>query len=183
MEKRQFHSIGTEIILVAVVSRAAFSSLRKPEFDSFLFCSLGEDQNGMEVSVLSGLARSDLDPWHEAAKLADLPRKTAIERLAAIIEALPGKVLAHTEAQAVAMRLVKLLPQTRADEAAANQRSGNLGAMINSRPWLIYVMWISVVLGSQFIVAIAHTPPATQQGDMGSVGVAPPIQPPVNSGQ
>jgi len=40
------------------------------EFNDFLFAPIGEDKNGMLVSVLSGLARSDVDPWQEAAKLA-----------------------------------------------------------------------------------------------------------------
>jgi len=36
----------------------------------------------MLVSVLSGLARSDVDPWQEAATLAELPGETATQRLA-----------------------------------------------------------------------------------------------------
>jgi hypothetical protein len=183
IEERELHSIGTEKILVVVISRTAPASLRKPEFDKFLFSSLGEDRNGMEVSVLSGLARSDLDPWHEAAKLADLPGKTAIERLIVIIEMLPGKVLTHTEARAVATRLIALLPRTQADDTSVSQPPNNLGAAINSRSWLVYAMLMSFVLGSQFVIAIWHRQPPTQQGDVGSAGVMLPTQPPVNSGQ
>jgi hypothetical protein len=43
------------------------------EFDNFLFASIGESRNGMLLSVLSALARLDLDPWQEAAELARLP--------------------------------------------------------------------------------------------------------------
>jgi hypothetical protein len=43
------------------------------EFNDFLFAPIGEDRNGMLVSVLSGLARSDVDPWQEATRLAELP--------------------------------------------------------------------------------------------------------------
>ena len=38
-------------------------------FDPFLFAAIGEEQNGMLLSVLSALARLDLDPWYEAASL------------------------------------------------------------------------------------------------------------------
>jgi hypothetical protein len=39
-----------------------------PEFENFLFAPIGEDSNGMVLSVLSALARLDIDPWQEAAK-------------------------------------------------------------------------------------------------------------------
>ena len=42
------------------------------EFDDFLFAPIGEERNGMPLSVVSALARSDLDPWQEAAQLARL---------------------------------------------------------------------------------------------------------------
>jgi hypothetical protein len=38
------------------------------EFDDFLYASIGEDSNGVLLSVLSALARLDVDPWEEAAK-------------------------------------------------------------------------------------------------------------------
>jgi len=57
-------------------------SLLNPEFDDFLFASIGEDRNGMLLSVLSAMARLDVDPWQEAAKLAGLPGQAATQRLA-----------------------------------------------------------------------------------------------------
>ena len=103
----------------------------------------------MEVSVLSGLARSDLDPWLEAAKLAELPGKSAVERLASLIETLPGRVWAQPEARAVATRLIALLPHPHAGSASSSQASHSLGAMMNSRPWWVYVMpspWVPNLL-------------------------------------
>jgi hypothetical protein len=46
-------------------------ALPRAEFNAFLFARTGEDRNGMPVSVLSGLARLDMDPWQEEA--AQLP--------------------------------------------------------------------------------------------------------------
>ena len=51
----------------------------------------------MLLSVLSALARLDIDPWQEAANLARLPRETATERLATLIAKLPGEPSAHPD--------------------------------------------------------------------------------------
>jgi hypothetical protein len=134
------------------------------------------------VSVLSGLARSDLDPWLEAAKLAELPGKPAVERLASLIETLPGRVWAQPEAQAVATRVIALLPHPDADNASSGQASHSLGAMMNSGPWWVYVVLMSFVLVSQFIIASRQLPRTADRAVVNFADVAPP-QPPVNSGQ
>jgi hypothetical protein len=61
------------------------------EFDVFLLATVGEDRNGMPLTVLSTLARSDLDPWQEAARLTEAPGKIATERMAALIATVPGR--------------------------------------------------------------------------------------------
>ena len=88
----------------------AESSLR-PEFSAVLFAPIGKNSDGMRVSVLSGLAQSELDPWAEAAELALLPRKAAIERLALLIGKMPDRGWAYPDVVAVATRLVALLPK------------------------------------------------------------------------
>jgi hypothetical protein len=181
MDKATNFASGTETILVAVMMCAVPGSALKPEFDTFLFASIGEDSNGMTVSVLSGLAQSDLDPWQEAAKLAQMPGKTAVERLASLIKALPGRAWAYSEARAIATRLIALLPH--ADDAVSSQTPQGLGAMMNSRPWWIYVLLMSFVLGSQFIVASRQLPPAAHRADVNPTGDVAPPQPPVSSGQ
>src|ERR1700692_127825 len=60
------------------------------EFDNFLFAPIGEDRNGMLLSVLSALARLDVDPWQEAGVLAQLPGETAAQRLASWSATLPA---------------------------------------------------------------------------------------------
>ena len=55
------------------MTRSVPVALPGSEFNDFLFAPIGEDRNGMSVSVLSGLARTDVDPWKEAASLAQLP--------------------------------------------------------------------------------------------------------------
>jgi hypothetical protein len=91
--------------------RSASLSLLGSEFDEFLFAPIGEDGHGMRVSVLSALARLDIDPWQEAARLARLPGKAAAERLASLIARLPDRPQIHHDAGPVAARLVALLPR------------------------------------------------------------------------
>jgi hypothetical protein len=73
-------------------------------YDAFLFELLSVEENGMELSVLSALARAGLDPWAEARRLASLPRQAAV---AAIIA-----VLHLTTEPETARRLVDLLPRS-----------------------------------------------------------------------
>ena len=81
------------------------------EFDAFLYAPVGENRNGLLLSVISALVRLDLDPWIEAAKLAQLPVKAASERLAGLIATLPDEALAGPDPGEIADRLVGLLPR------------------------------------------------------------------------
>jgi hypothetical protein len=49
----------------------------------------------MSLSVLSALARLDVDPWLEAASLAQAPKYVAIERMTLLISRLPEKLIRH----------------------------------------------------------------------------------------
>jgi hypothetical protein len=128
------------------------------EFNDFLFAPIGEDRNGMLVSVLSGLARSDVDPWQEAARLAELPGETATQRLASLIGALPDRVASHPESRTIAARLVALLPRPLGSRGLSQGASGSAWVAMNSRPWWIYVVVMAFVLGSQFLMASHQLP-------------------------
>ncbi len=80
------------------------------QFDDFLFARIDEDGDATPLSVLSMLARLDIDPWEEAAKLARLPRAAAARRLVDFIAATPGAPSAHLNAKTVSDRLLDLLP-------------------------------------------------------------------------
>ena len=79
------------------MARPVAESSLKSEFNAFLFAPIGKNSDGMQVSVLSGLAQSELDPWAEAAELALLPVKNAVERLALLIGKMPDKGWAYPE--------------------------------------------------------------------------------------
>lgn len=86
------------------------SALQRSDLNSFLFADIGEEANGMTLSVFSTLARSDVDPWQEAERLAKLPRPEATRELARTIVAMPATAWSLADAAAIAERLVVLLP-------------------------------------------------------------------------
>lgn len=96
---------------MAEMTHSAFASFLGSEFNDFLFAPIGEERNGMLLSVLSALARLDVDPWQEAAELARLPGEAATERLASMIAALPDGPSAPSDPRTIAARLVALLPR------------------------------------------------------------------------
>ena len=84
---------------------------RDSTFDAFLFAEVGVEDNGMSLSLLSALARLDLDPWHEAASLRRLTAGQASERLSSLLSSLPKTQVRDLRPETVA-RLVGLLPKS-----------------------------------------------------------------------
>ena len=102
------------------MTHAALSPLIGPEFDQFLGASIGEDRNGTGLSVLSALARLDVDPWKEATSLARMPREAAAVRLTELIEALPLAPASAIPSRMSAASLVALLPKGKAVDARSS---------------------------------------------------------------
>ncbi len=84
----------------------------RPEFDKFLYAPIDELDDEIPFSVLSALARQNLDPWEEAATLAQLSRESAIVRLTSVISLVTVGPSARSVPTGTAARLVALLPQT-----------------------------------------------------------------------
>jgi hypothetical protein len=87
------------------------------EYDNFLYAQIGDDRNGLPLSVVSLLGRMNLDPWEEAASLADKSAQSAAIELASLLRALPDQSLLHPDPDGAATRLIALLP--RRNEASA----------------------------------------------------------------
>jgi hypothetical protein len=85
-------------------------SLLHSDLNDFLFASLGNEQNGMALNVVSALTRLGVDPWTEAARLADLPKALAAQALAPMIARFPIGRPQPSDILAIAQRLVELLP-------------------------------------------------------------------------
>ena len=132
------------------------------EFNDFLFALVGEDRNGMPLSVVSVLARMDLDPWVEAARLADLPAETAARKLAAWLDALSDPALKPAGPDTRAVGLIALLPRrvTHTPPPPVDRT----GAVAAARPeGLIKVILLAICLivslGIQLVVARRESPP------------------------
>jgi hypothetical protein len=88
------------------------------EFDEFLYASVGDDDNGMPLTVLSALARMDVDPWEEASKLTQLPKSSAVTQLATLLGALRNAPVGALDPARIAAPLIALLP-CRRDQSPA----------------------------------------------------------------
>jgi len=121
-----------------------------PEFDAFLFASVGEEVDGRPLSVLSALARLGLDPWDEAAHLAQLTREAAADQLAGMIARLYERRWSTSEAQRIAGGLIERLPMPRAagkvDRAAPGIRPATV---FGSQSF-----WIYLALGLAMLVSL-----------------------------
>jgi hypothetical protein len=149
-----------------------------PEFSDFLFAPIGEDQHEMRLSVLSALARLDIDPWQEAADLSELPRKTATARLAALLARLPST---QPDAGATAARLIELLPQRGGLAVLSRKKFLALGAMTDSQIF-IYAIFTGFILAALFN-ANYQVPPQVDQSPAPASSTASPSQVPPAYGQ
>ncbi len=81
------------------------------EFNAFLFAPLGVDAAGGDLSVVSALARLDMDPWAEAEKLTRLPGEAAASKLTGWMSRFPELSASLEDRAKTAARLMALLPQ------------------------------------------------------------------------
>ncbi len=123
-------------------------SLGHSEFNDFLFDIVGAEKNGMQLTVLSALARLGMDPWREAARLAKLPKDAASRALAKIIATLPEGDWKVADARAIAARLVDRLPAGITASVPRPPADRNRASRMAGIPvlWLIGVLAVAGVL-------------------------------------
>ena len=168
------------------MTRSASPPLLGPEFDYFLFAPIGEERNGMLLSVVSALARLDVDPWQETAQLAQLPGATATQRLASLIAALPDRPSAHQDPRTIAARLIELLPRRTGSNAMSRPRLRRIGAAMNCQSVkytiVINVIFVAFVMAALGILAIRQPPSPVDNAHAVSSQVIPQVPAP-NSGK
>jgi hypothetical protein len=144
---------------VADDNRPASVLIVESKFNVFLFAPIGEDGNGTPLSLLSVLARLNLDPWQEAAELAQLPREAATRRLASSMAALANGPLAHLEHGTIAAGLIALLPRPGVSEILSRATPVDAGDVIKFRAGMyMYAILIIVTMGAQWIAASRQKP-------------------------
>jgi len=99
-------------------------SLLHSDLNDFLFASIGEEQNGVTLSVVSALTRLGVDPWEEAARLTPLPKARAAETLAKLIARLPIRRTESLDDLVICRRLVELLPADKPARSLGCERTG-----------------------------------------------------------
>ena len=123
-------------------------------YNDFLFATIGVEVNntysdGRDLTVLSALARLQIDPWHEAARLADLPRGDACRALIGTLGGLTDVRWTPIDLASTAQRLVALLPDAASppgpftpEAAAANHATPSAPPTIRkSRSrWLVWAV-------------------------------------------
>ena len=106
-------------------------------YNHFLFAPICEEANGMQLSVLSALARMDVDPWEEATRLAAMPKAIAERALVSILDRVLGTHRNPSETEVIATRLVQLLPQPGEGVTIAPTATAGIGTQ--QTYWLVWL--------------------------------------------
>jgi len=139
-----------------VVLRKPFSLINS-EFNDFLFAPIGDEGNGMTLSVISALTRLDIDPWREAARLADLSKENAVQAITPIIARIPGGQWALADAEAIAARLAALLPRREVVARFSATAAGGAGKP-NSRA-IFLVIYVVCSAAAWFVMGMHQQSP------------------------
>jgi hypothetical protein len=164
-----------------IMTPSTSSSRLGSEFDDFLFAPLGEDRNGLPLSIVSLLGRMGLDPWQEAASLTGLPIDAAVQRLASLLAALPVRSLTQADPAAMAARLIGLLPP-RADPTAlssvplVNVSAATLPRVVMTA--ILLVIYLILFFGSPFVTSLRDPPAHTDATHTPASLTAPSHTPP-----
>jgi len=138
-----------------VTLRPSFRPLR-PDLDRFLFATVGDEIDGIPLSVISAMTRLDLDPWQESGRLSSLSNRKTVEQLARLIAELPGLFRPLDEARQIADRLIQLLPRHDTDRRSTPQVQIRLcylrpALSRTSQLWVACLVLATAVLVSAFL--------------------------------
>ena len=113
-------------------------------YDLFLFAPICDEANGMRLSVLSALARQDVDPWDEATRLAAMPKTIAEKALVSTLNLVSDGHLNSSEAAVIAARLVGLLPRCR--DAATTTAPAMEIAGVRAQRTGYWLLWMGMAI-------------------------------------
>jgi hypothetical protein len=130
--------------------RPSFSTLSalSAQYDDFLYAPVCDEPNGMRLSVISALARMNVDPWDEAKRLAAMPKAMGERALVSILSLVSGSSCKSPEAEAIAARLIRLLPLPGEGTTTAAKRTA-AGAAQSASYWWV---WVCFVLAMSFLM-------------------------------
>ncbi len=125
-----------------------------PAYAPFLGAAVGEDGTGANVSVLSMLARLDVDPWAEATDLAHMHDVPARQRLEGLLTRFTDVPILLSDQGRVASALLALLPhQAQRERLRQNPVTNTLTLPPAGAP----VYWLmATILVISWIAALAQ---------------------------
>jgi hypothetical protein len=126
----------------------------RPDLHNFLFAAVGEERNGIPLSMLSALAQVGLDPWDEAGRLASVAKQEAVERLTGLILRLPGLRRPSSEARQIAVGLIEVLPTH--NGAAAPAEDGRHRKPYNIAPGKVFWLICLALAAAAFILMMTQ---------------------------
>ena len=124
------------------------------KYNEFLFAPVCEEANGMRLSVLSALARMNVDPWEEAARLAAMPKEMAEKTLVSTFDLVSASIRKPAEAEAMAARLVRLLPHR--DEGATAAATEIAG--VRAQRTIFLLIWVCFAIAISILSTLQHPP-------------------------
>jgi hypothetical protein len=131
-----------------MIRSAALSSLPSI-YNDFLYAPIFEDKSGMSTTVLSVLARQNVDPWEAAARLSRLPEDSAMRQLGSMIAALSGQSCTLADPATVAARLFALLPNRIASDSGSHNTLLGTHA-IDRSPSVAQLLFFAICIGLMF---------------------------------
>ena len=85
---------------------------RRKDFDRFLYSVIRVENCGTDLTVLSVLARQDMDPWEVAEQLSRIPRRGAAAQLSLLIATPQGAMANPQLPDPIVIDLLTKLPQS-----------------------------------------------------------------------
>lgn len=141
----------------------------RPDLDQFLFATVGDERDGMPLSVISALTALGLDPWTEATRLSSLEKGEAVKQLVLMIARLPGERWVSSDIRKIAVGLIERLPSASGTAVAPDSRRQPGVELAPSKIfWLVCLLVTMVALagiaanGSLSFVSHKELAPASQ---------------------
>lgn len=87
------------------------SLYRREHFHKFLYSVIREEEGGASLTVLSALARHNLDPWEAAEELTRLSWEVAVTQLSSLIAIPPSDTAVPQIPNPIVIDLLAKLPR------------------------------------------------------------------------
>jgi hypothetical protein len=127
----------------------------------------------MSLSVVSALARLDIDPWAEATGLTQMSTEAATERMRLLIASIPEQSPPRSDPEAIVARLIALLPPRHYNSKPTSIRNSPGRTVVVTINWRVLAFFILMgfMLGVQIMTRSIQPPAQTDGGP----GLAPSV--------